>query len=330
MIEHTVITTSDGLALEAERATPDGAPRAAMVLCHPHPQYGGTMRSIVIGALFDALPQPASRACASTSAASRAARAPTTTGTASSTTCAPRSRPSADLAARRRRAAHARRVVVRRRHGAHHRRRCHRRVARDRAAAADPPRLLGGRRTIRARSCSCSAEHDEFREPASVIEEIAGLDRDRDRGGRRARATSSSVAPTASSRRGAAFVERGGGAGRQTERGARWPCCSRNARSASRRCFARRRGRRRSGARSPSSYACSSSSNGASSASSSSRYRRKNPSSITSLPFAHAHAPSARASSAVRSLRRCRVPATVSRRASVGHGSASERGPRRR
>ena len=27
-----------------------------MVLCHPHPQYGGTMRSIVISALFDALP----------------------------------------------------------------------------------------------------------------------------------------------------------------------------------------------------------------------------------------------------------------------------------
>jgi alpha/beta superfamily hydrolase len=27
-----------------------------VVLCHPHPQYGGTMRSIVIGALFDALP----------------------------------------------------------------------------------------------------------------------------------------------------------------------------------------------------------------------------------------------------------------------------------
>ena len=33
-----------------------------MVLCHPHPQYGGTMRSIVIGALFDALP-PRGVAC---------------------------------------------------------------------------------------------------------------------------------------------------------------------------------------------------------------------------------------------------------------------------
>ncbi len=57
MIEPIVITTSDGLALEAERATPEGAPRAAMVLCHPHPQHGGTMRSIVIGALFEALPK---------------------------------------------------------------------------------------------------------------------------------------------------------------------------------------------------------------------------------------------------------------------------------
>jgi hypothetical protein len=27
------------------------------VLCHPHPQAGGSMRSIVIGALFDALPR---------------------------------------------------------------------------------------------------------------------------------------------------------------------------------------------------------------------------------------------------------------------------------
>jgi uncharacterized protein len=50
------LTTGDGLSLEAEIAVPDGAPRAAAVLCHPHPQYGGTMRSIVIGALFEALP----------------------------------------------------------------------------------------------------------------------------------------------------------------------------------------------------------------------------------------------------------------------------------
>ena len=50
------LTTSDGLVLEAEWAEPPDA-RAAVVLCHPHPQYGGTMRSLVISALFDALPK---------------------------------------------------------------------------------------------------------------------------------------------------------------------------------------------------------------------------------------------------------------------------------
>jgi uncharacterized protein len=50
------LTTADGVTLEAEIATPQGTPRAAAVLCHPHPQFGGTMRSIVIGALFEALP----------------------------------------------------------------------------------------------------------------------------------------------------------------------------------------------------------------------------------------------------------------------------------
>jgi uncharacterized protein len=50
------LTTADGVTLEAELAVPDGPARAAAVLCHPHPQYGGTMRSIVIGALFEALP----------------------------------------------------------------------------------------------------------------------------------------------------------------------------------------------------------------------------------------------------------------------------------
>ena len=50
------LTTSDGLALEAEWSAP-AEPAAVVVLCHPHPQYGGTMRSIVISALFDALPR---------------------------------------------------------------------------------------------------------------------------------------------------------------------------------------------------------------------------------------------------------------------------------
>src|SRR5687767_6561224 len=54
--EPTTITTDDGLTLEAELAPADRTPRAGMVLCHPHPQYGGSMRSLVISALFDALP----------------------------------------------------------------------------------------------------------------------------------------------------------------------------------------------------------------------------------------------------------------------------------
>jgi len=49
--------TGDGLRLEAEIATSDEAPPvAALVLCHPHPQYGGTMRSLVISVLFAELP----------------------------------------------------------------------------------------------------------------------------------------------------------------------------------------------------------------------------------------------------------------------------------
>jgi alpha/beta superfamily hydrolase len=55
-VQPLTLETTDGVTLEAERAVPGGTSRASVVLCHPHPQYGGTMRSIVIGALFDALP----------------------------------------------------------------------------------------------------------------------------------------------------------------------------------------------------------------------------------------------------------------------------------
>ncbi|MGO9875042.1 MAG: alpha/beta hydrolase [Acidimicrobiia bacterium] len=48
-----IIQTDDGPALEAELTLGDHAtPRAGIVLCHPHPQYGGTMRSLVISVLF--------------------------------------------------------------------------------------------------------------------------------------------------------------------------------------------------------------------------------------------------------------------------------------
>jgi alpha/beta superfamily hydrolase len=56
VVEATSLLTDDGHRLEAELAPATGQARAGAVLCHPHPQYGGTMRSIVIGALFDALP----------------------------------------------------------------------------------------------------------------------------------------------------------------------------------------------------------------------------------------------------------------------------------
>ena len=49
------MTTADGVGLEAELAVPD-EPWAAVVLTHPHPRHGGDMRSLVTGALFDALP----------------------------------------------------------------------------------------------------------------------------------------------------------------------------------------------------------------------------------------------------------------------------------
>jgi len=55
-VQPVTLSTADGLALEGELATPSRQSRAAVVLCHPHPQFGGTMRSIVIGALFEALP----------------------------------------------------------------------------------------------------------------------------------------------------------------------------------------------------------------------------------------------------------------------------------
>ena len=57
MLEPLTITSADSTVLEAEyRGAPDGE-RAACVLCHPHPQYGGSMHSLVIGELFRELPE---------------------------------------------------------------------------------------------------------------------------------------------------------------------------------------------------------------------------------------------------------------------------------
>ncbi len=62
MVQPLELMTADGVKLEAELSTPPSSTRCGIVLCHPHPQYGGTMRSIVISALFDALP-PLGVAC---------------------------------------------------------------------------------------------------------------------------------------------------------------------------------------------------------------------------------------------------------------------------
>jgi alpha/beta superfamily hydrolase len=54
--EELWLTAADGVRLEAELAVPE-EPQGAVVLCHPHPEHGGTMRSIVTGALFRDLPK---------------------------------------------------------------------------------------------------------------------------------------------------------------------------------------------------------------------------------------------------------------------------------
>jgi alpha/beta superfamily hydrolase len=56
MLEPLAITSADGTPLEAEYRAAHGEVRAAAVLCHPHPQYGGSMRSVLIGELFRELP----------------------------------------------------------------------------------------------------------------------------------------------------------------------------------------------------------------------------------------------------------------------------------
>jgi uncharacterized protein len=42
---------SGSLALEGRLAEPDGTPRGGIVLCHPHPQYQGSMSSVLVPAL---------------------------------------------------------------------------------------------------------------------------------------------------------------------------------------------------------------------------------------------------------------------------------------
>ncbi|BAN02582.1 alpha/beta hydrolase [Ilumatobacter coccineus] len=55
-IETVSFTTSDGVVIEGDLASVDGAIAGAIV-CHPHPQYGGNRHNNVVEALFDALPR---------------------------------------------------------------------------------------------------------------------------------------------------------------------------------------------------------------------------------------------------------------------------------
>jgi alpha/beta superfamily hydrolase len=53
--ERLELRTGDGVVLEAEVVVPAEA-RGAVVLAHPHPLHGGTMRSLITSELFAALP----------------------------------------------------------------------------------------------------------------------------------------------------------------------------------------------------------------------------------------------------------------------------------
>ena len=47
--------TADGVALEGDVAVPE-RPRAAAVVCHPHPRYGGDRHHPIVASLHEALP----------------------------------------------------------------------------------------------------------------------------------------------------------------------------------------------------------------------------------------------------------------------------------
>ena len=53
--EALTLTTTDGVALEAELRVPEDA-TAEVLLTHPHPLFGGSMRSLVTSELFRLLP----------------------------------------------------------------------------------------------------------------------------------------------------------------------------------------------------------------------------------------------------------------------------------
>lgn len=50
------LTTSDGHTITADVAVPDSEVQGAVVVCHPHPQYGGNRFNNVVEAVFSRLP----------------------------------------------------------------------------------------------------------------------------------------------------------------------------------------------------------------------------------------------------------------------------------
>ena len=55
-------TTEDGVRLEGELRMPDGEPRGAVVICHPHPKHGGSKDHPILWAIRNEL--AAAHACA--------------------------------------------------------------------------------------------------------------------------------------------------------------------------------------------------------------------------------------------------------------------------
>ena len=55
MVKPTKLSTADGVTLEAEIATPESATRCGVVLCHPHPQQGGSKDHPLLWAIRNAL-----------------------------------------------------------------------------------------------------------------------------------------------------------------------------------------------------------------------------------------------------------------------------------
>ena len=181
------------------RAADDDVARRRSCCAIPHPQYGGTMRSIVISALFDALP-----------AAGYSCLRFNFRGVEGSAGQLRRRRRRADRRRRRARRSDrpdgptapiaARRLVVRRRHGA-----VGHRPAR-RAVGSGSRRRCGSERAFdavarrrAAEALWCSREHDEFRDARGRATRGRVLDRTSRPRSSRAPVTSSSAAPTASS-----------------------------------------------------------------------------------------------------------------------------------